>query len=343
MTAISPATGGNTGGTVVTITGTNFASGAGVLIGGVVATSVVVTSGTTITAKTGVHASGTVDVQVTVGSQSGKLEASYTYTDPVDTVMTFRLYNHTAGRMGQWTASAQSGTSMTLDITTLGQVLDGDGNVIVSAIDMGSVDDKRLVLRTAGVNGQTGDYVAWSRSGTLTFTVPYVSTQAYDLFAMNVANGADYSLVDAAFLTYARGTTVSRGADTGGVTGSDALITRFAVEFDRPLAQPWMRYGQVTRTGTDGEIFVTYTAPNAGACMTYTRAKGFLYINPDLCSASSVDIDGLSLEKGYEMFTGLRNIFGSNSSAAIDYNTHQLTAVGRDLLAYVFLKDSKSW
>ena len=50
----------------MTITGTNFASGATVTFGGTAATSVVVVNGTTITATTPAHAAGAVTVTVTV-------------------------------------------------------------------------------------------------------------------------------------------------------------------------------------------------------------------------------------------------------------------------------------
>ena len=343
VSAISPSSGGDIGGTTVTITGTNFAAGAGVLIGGVPASNVVVTSDTTITATTGAHDAAVVDIQVTVGSQSGKLEGGFTYLGPVETIMTFTVYNHTAGRLGQWTASAQSGTSMTIKIGSLGQVLDANGNLVQAAVPVDSADASRLVLRAAGVNGRTGDFVGWNKLGEITFGVPYVARQAYDVFVMNAANGTDYSLVDQTSLTYSRETTVSRGPDTGGGTGPDSLIDAFVRELDLALVQPWMRYGQVARADAGGEIVITYTSPNAGTCMTYTRATGKLFINPDLCAAASVDMDEMSLEKGFEMFVGLRNVFGSSTSPAIDANTRQVTAAGRDLLAYVYLKDGRNW
>jgi hypothetical protein len=343
VTAISPATGGDIGGTTVTITGTNFASGATVLIGGVTATSVVVSSDTTITAKTGAHDAGAADVQVTVGSQAGKLEGGFTYLGAVDTVMTFTVYNHTAGRLGQWTAARQSGTSVTLLIGSLGEVVGDDGTVVQAPIAVDSADTRRFVLRAGAVGGRTGDLVAVSTTGQITFTVPYVARQAYDIFVMSALNDANYSLVDAMTLPYRRATTVSRGADAGGVTGPDSVVDAIAREFDWALALPWMRYGQVSRTSSGGEIVVTYTTPNAGACMTYTRAKGALFVNPDVCSAASVDLEGFALENAFEMFIGLRDVFGSDSSAAVDYATHRLTPVGRDLLTYVYLKDSKGW
>jgi hypothetical protein len=68
----------------VTITGTNFATGATVTFGGTAATNVVVVSSTSITATTPAHAAGAVTVTVTnPGGQSGSLTNGYTYNTAV--------------------------------------------------------------------------------------------------------------------------------------------------------------------------------------------------------------------------------------------------------------------
>ena len=82
VTAISPSNGTTVGGTTVTITGSNFASGAIVSVGGVDATQVTVINPNTLTAITGPHAAGTADVVVAVGSQRGTLPNGYTYVAP---------------------------------------------------------------------------------------------------------------------------------------------------------------------------------------------------------------------------------------------------------------------
>ena len=62
VTSVTPNNGSTAGGNSVTITGTNFASGAMVTFGGNGATSVVVVSSTSITAKTPTGNSGVVTV-----------------------------------------------------------------------------------------------------------------------------------------------------------------------------------------------------------------------------------------------------------------------------------------
>jgi hypothetical protein len=79
VTGVSPNSGSTLGGTAVTITGTNFLTGATVTFGGTAATNVVVVSSTSITATTPAGSAGAVTVTVTVGGQSGSLASGFTY------------------------------------------------------------------------------------------------------------------------------------------------------------------------------------------------------------------------------------------------------------------------
>lgn len=84
VTNVSPDHGPLAGGTEITITGTNFASGATVTIGSQAATSVVVVNSTTITATTPANASpGPAAIVVTVGPEDSTGTASFTYEGPV--------------------------------------------------------------------------------------------------------------------------------------------------------------------------------------------------------------------------------------------------------------------
>ena len=80
ISSVSPSSGSSNGGTAVTITGTNFVSGATVTFGGTAATNVTVVSSTSITATTPAHAAGAVNVVVSDSSGSGTLTNGFTYT-----------------------------------------------------------------------------------------------------------------------------------------------------------------------------------------------------------------------------------------------------------------------
>lgn len=80
VTTIAPVSGPSAGGTTVTITGTNFQSGATVLFGGANATNVTVTSASQIQATTPPNAPGTVDVIVrNADSQFATLPGAFSY------------------------------------------------------------------------------------------------------------------------------------------------------------------------------------------------------------------------------------------------------------------------
>src|SRR6202008_3244382 len=83
VTSVSPNTGTTSGGTAVTITGTNFAAGATVTFGSNAATNVAVLSGTQITATTPAGGGGAVTVTVTVNGQAGSLASGFTYNSAV--------------------------------------------------------------------------------------------------------------------------------------------------------------------------------------------------------------------------------------------------------------------
>ena len=343
VTGVEPASGADAGGTVVTITGEHFTSAATVKIGGAYATSVTYKDETTILATTPAGTAGTADLVVTVGYLSGTLAGGFTYLAPIDAALTFTVYNHTAGRLGSWTAEMQSGATVTLSVGSLGEVVDGDGNIVQAAIPVDSADAQRLVVRKGAADGRVGEFVAASTSGAVTFQVPIVSRAAYDVFVMNAQNGTDYTLIDRGALGFARNLSISRGADVGGATGPDGAIDSLVRALSESVSFPWMAYGRVSRGTADGQVVVVYTQPNAGACATYTRSTGMLYVNPERCAAVPVDVSGVMLENGIELISGVRDIGGADSSGLLDWGSLRLTPTGRDLLAYVFLKDSKGW
>jgi len=81
LNSVSPDAGPTSGGTVVTLTGTDFVDGGtSVTFGGDAATNVSVNSATSLTATTPSHAAGAVDVVVTTPGGSATLALGFTYT-----------------------------------------------------------------------------------------------------------------------------------------------------------------------------------------------------------------------------------------------------------------------
>jgi PKD repeat protein len=80
VTSVTPNQGPESGGTEVSISGSNFSAGSTVKFGGVAATNVNVVNANVITATTPVHSPGVVDVVVTASDlQSGTLTNGYTF------------------------------------------------------------------------------------------------------------------------------------------------------------------------------------------------------------------------------------------------------------------------
>ncbi|HLJ10891.1 MAG TPA: IPT/TIG domain-containing protein, partial [Planctomycetaceae bacterium] len=106
ITAVSPNSGQQTGGTSVTITGSGFSSVTGVTFGGFAATSYTVTSSSAITAVSPSHGVGMVDIQVMamMGNSSIVTADQFTYLQSRPTVT----------GVGPTSGGAAGGTSVTI-------------------------------------------------------------------------------------------------------------------------------------------------------------------------------------------------------------------------------------
>lgn len=165
VTNVDPWWGTGVGGSVVTITGTGFQSGATVLFGTIPATSVVVNDPTSITATTpaslihtfgGVtsHTLGNVDVSVTVNGDTGTLPYGYNYSD----------YQPGYTSVSPSSGPASGGTSVTFigsNFTNASQV--NFGNVPATSF---SVDDDQTITAIAPPGTGTVDVVVYNATGT---------------------------------------------------------------------------------------------------------------------------------------------------------------------------------
>ncbi|MDP9835267.1 uncharacterized protein YhjY with autotransporter beta-barrel domain [Neorhizobium huautlense] len=86
LSSASPNDGSTTGGTTVTIVGTNLTGANAVAFGVTPAASYTVVSDTQITAVSPAHAAGTVDIVVTTPLGSADLPGAFTFTSPLPTV-----------------------------------------------------------------------------------------------------------------------------------------------------------------------------------------------------------------------------------------------------------------
>jgi hypothetical protein len=105
ITSITPNSGTTAGGTSVTISGSNFVSGASVGFGGVASTNVTVINSSSISAITPAHTAGTVNVVVTNrDGQSGTLTNGYSYVSspPTETILLVDDFNNNSLDTSKW-------------------------------------------------------------------------------------------------------------------------------------------------------------------------------------------------------------------------------------------------
>jgi hypothetical protein len=165
---LSPSSGSVTGGTVVTITGTGFQSGATVTFGGSAATNVAVTS-TSITATTPAHSSGAASVVITnPDGQSTTVANAFTFVPPVMLHLTAIAPN---------SGSINGGTTVTLTGSGF-----ASGGVTVTigggvAQNLTVVNDTTITAQTVAHYRGPVDVVVSGSGSTATLTSGFIYTE----------------------------------------------------------------------------------------------------------------------------------------------------------------------
>jgi hypothetical protein len=259
VASVSPSIGSINGGTSVTITGTNFTTGATVSFGGVPATNVTVNSPTSITATTPTHAAGAVDVTVANSvSQSATLSGGFTYTSSSLPAPTLSAVTPTQGSMS-------GGTTVTIS-----------GSNFVSGA-------------TVSFGGTAASNVAFNSSTSLTATTP---AHAAGLVNITITNpdGQNGTLTNAFTYTALAPTLTSVSPNSGSKNGGTVVTltgTNFisgATATFGGTAATILTLNSTTITATTpghavGTVNVTVTNPDA---QNATLSGGFTYTAPGI-------------------------------------------------------------
>ena len=287
--SVSPNTGFTTGGTAVTITGTNFAAGAAVSLGGGPATGVNVLNGTTITATTPAHAAGPVNIVVTnTDGQSGTLTAGFTYVLPAPTVASVTPIS---GSTTGGTSITISGTNFVAGATvSLGSsaatgVAVVNGTTITATTPAGAAGTVNMTVTNP--DGQSGTL---SNAFTYNLTAPTVSNvspstgltaggTAITITGTNFAAGAAVSLggSPATGVTVVNGTTIAAttpahaaGAVNITVTNTDGQNGTLTAGFSYLLPAPTVSNASPNVGLTTGGTAITISGANFVAGVTVT-------------------------------------------------------------------------
>ena len=177
VTAVSPNSGPSTGGTALTVTGTNFTTGATVKFGTTAATGVTVTSATSLTA-TSPAGSGTVDVTVSTGAGTSSPGAADQFTYAVAGWTATLSASSTSPSIGQSvtlnaTANQQVGpTPYYIDILdqTTNQVLKACGTGITCSVSVTQTSATTHTYLTELASSSTGATPFAATSSTVSVT-----------------------------------------------------------------------------------------------------------------------------------------------------------------------------
>lgn len=219
VTGVSPEEGPNTGGTPMTLTGTDFVAGATVTIGGQAATSVVVVSKTQITCVSPAGTTGSADIVVTNtdgGTATGRDSFTYITTPEITSITPNEGAN--TGSTAITIAGAEFVEGAT--VTVNGQA--ATSVVVVSAAEI-------TCETPAGTTGTADVVVTNTDGGTVTeedgFT--YVSTPEITTVTPSEGEEAGGTAITIAGAEFAEGATVTVGgqAATSVVVVSAAEIT----------------------------------------------------------------------------------------------------------------------
>ena len=252
ITNVNPTHGSNLGGTSITITGTQFASGATVTIGGASATNVIVVSSTSITATTPAGTTGLVNVVVT-NTDTGTVTDTNSYR--YDSSPTITNVNPTHGPNAGGTSITITGTQFASGATvTIGGA--SATNVIV-------VSSTSITATTpAGTTGLRNVIVTNTDTGTVTDTNGYRYDSATNYQKSNInpsvgpnAGGTSITITGTQF---ASGATVTIGGNPA--TGVNVMNATTIIA--------------TTPAGSRGAANVVVTNTDTG---TVTDIGGFTY------------------------------------------------------------------
>ncbi len=305
VSAVSPTSGPTTGGTPVTITGTNLTGATAVKFGTAAATGVTVVSATSVTA-TSPAGTGTVDVTVTTPGGTSATSTSDQFTYTVSTVPTVTAVNPSSG-------PTSGGTPVTITGTNFSGV---------TGVKFGTTAATGVV-----VNSTTS----------ISVTAPAGSAGAVDVTV--AASGGTSATTSADQYTYVAAPTVtsvspSMGPSTGGtqvtITGTNFTGTQ-AVEFGTVAAISFTVNSATSITATPraestGTVDVTVLTP--GGTSATSSADHFTFVTPSPPTVVSVSPSsgptsgGTSVTITGTNFTGASAVdFGSTAATGVVVNS----------------------
>jgi hypothetical protein len=305
-TAVSPLSGPTTGGTLITVTGSGFVSGATIRIGGTPATGVTFVSSTRLTARTPAKAAGGYTVQVF--NPNGRwdntprgftyVRAGTTSAEPLAESLSAASEELSADVAAEATAAPDAVTEAAADDTTA-----AEGTFRRYLAEGVETDQMRTQLAIA--NPQETDAHATLTFETttgaqtqMTVDVPARSRRTVDLSAVPELAGASFSTLLESDQELALDRLISFGADGSAASLETAVDQPAATWYfaEGSTIDPQELFYLVQNPGaTEARVRVRYLLPNGGAPVvrTYTVAPGSrttIWVDRDNPALASTDV-----------------------------------------------------
>jgi hypothetical protein len=255
-----------------------------------------------------------------------KSHSETSYQKPLSQVtLSFDVFNHTQGYLTSMKRNIESGRQVVLEIADM---------------EVQGVDETRMVIR----EGRIGSLTAFTKTGSAEFEAPAEDRQ-YTIYLMNASHGADYRVVDTwigeneGILEYAPPLKWYR-EDRDGYNGPEDVIKDAVDLMNEALSYSWATYGSLRRIErrTNGSFGVGY-----GYCRNQFGWHNLYWagVNPEYCDTSEERLSTF-LEELFELISRLNDIGGKDTASLItDPVSGRLNEMGKDLLAYIFVKDEK--
>jgi len=213
ITSISPTSGTTAGGTVVTITGTNFGSGATVKFGASAATNVSVTSSTSITATTpAASATGAVAVSVTNSDAQSAVFNSFTYTPAGPSISSVAPNNGPTSGGTQITINGngfQKGATVTIGGIPAWDIVVVNSTTITALTGVGPASEEAGL--PADVVVKNPDGTTPTLTGGFTWSIPNLAVTLISPNSGLPSGGADVTISGAGFTNAVVGTVTFGG------------------------------------------------------------------------------------------------------------------------------------
>lgn len=297
VSAVSPVSGPTAGGTVLTISGTNFVAGATVRVGGTLATNVTVASPTSITATAPAHAAGLTDVVVTnPDAQSATRAGAFTYIAPNPSITSV---SPATGLTTGGTTITITGANLTAPTSVSVGGTPATSVTLVSSTQITAVTPAHAAgLVNVVVNFATGPATL---NNAFTYTVPPPTVSAVTPVTGLISGGTTITVTGTNFVNVT-------GVSVGGTAATSVVVNANQASLTA-----------VTPAHAAGVVNVVVTTATGSA----TRTNAFTYVNPAPAITSISPVSGTVSGGTVVTVTGTNFMSG----ATVQFGTTNATSV----------------